>query len=303
MWGIGSTLTPLGSLTVKQSGISHMRTTILLGLGSGLITLAMTSPAMAQTDDVAAEFDGLYVGGGVGYSIRGNGDDTVVFDTDRDGAFDDTVRTGPGADAFSTDFCNGAALGATRAAGCDKERGGIDYFARLGFDKQFGNLVIGLVGEVGKSELSDSITAYSTTPANYVFTREIDWSAALRARAGLAADRTLFYATGGVARAELERDFSTTNAANSFTLVEDGSDVWGWQAGGGVEQKIGESFSIQLEYLYNRYNDDGNSVAVGPGTAPATNPFLLVDPTGTDMARSSDRFDFHSVRAVAAFRF
>jgi len=280
-----------------------MRISVLLGLGSGLLALASTSPLAAQTADGADEFDGVYVGAGVGYTMKGNSDETFVFDTNRDGTFDDTVRTGAGGDAFSPGYCSGVAMGPSREAGCDKEREGIEYHARVGFDQQFGSLVLGAVAEIGRSELSDSVTAYSTTPANYVFTREIDWTAALRARAGLAADRTLFYATGGVARARVDRSFTTSNAANSFTLMEDDRGVWGWQAGGGLEQKIGEAFSIQLEYLYNRFDDGDNSVAVGAGTAAATNPFLLVDPTGTDIARSSDRLDYHSVRAVAAFRF
>ena len=112
-------------------------------------------------------------------------------------------------------------------------------------------------------------------------------------------DRTVFYATGGGAYAKLDNSFSSSNTANSFTL--EGDDMaWGWQAGGGVEQKIGRNFSIGLEYLYSRYDDSDARVAVGTGTAGATNPFVLAG--GADFRRSSD-FDFHSLRATAAFRF
>lgn len=282
-----------------------MRNLKLLGAGIGALAIAAASPALAQDSYGENEFSGVYVGGSFGYTVMdSNSDEIVVFDTNRDGNFNDTVRTTAGADAFSTGFCNGQSRGATRAAGCDRHRDGIEYYGKIGFDQQFGSLVVGAVGEFGKSEVRDSVTAFSTTPANYVFNREMDWNAALRLRAGFAADRTLFYATGGGAYAKLDRSFSSTNTANSFTLVEeDGNHVWGWQAGGGVEQKIGSNFSIGLEYLYSRYNDDDSFVEVGRGSAPATNPFLLVNPAGTDMRRTDDRFDFHSLRATAAFRF
>lgn len=278
-----------------------MRIWTLLGAGVGTIGLALATPAAAQTGD--AEFDGLYVGASIGYSAKGNSGEIVVFDTNRDGVYNDVVLTPEGANAFSPGFCNGAARGVTPIEGCDNGRNGIEYHARVGFDKQFGNFVFGALGEFGRSEVSDSVSAYSTTPANYVFTREMNWNAALRGRAGVAFDRALAYATGGVALARLDREFRTSNTANSFAQFEDGRNVWGWQAGGGIEGKLGDSFSLGVEYLYNRYNDDDNFVAVGPGTAPPTNPFLLVDPAGSNMARSRDRFDYHSVRLVGGFRF
>lgn len=48
---------------------------------------------------------------------------------------------------------------------------------------------------------------------------------------------------------------------------------------------------------------DPHIVRVGPGTAPATNPFLLVSAEGTDLRRTSESFERHSVRLTAAVRF
>ena len=39
------------------------------------------------------------------------------------------------------------------------------------------------------------------------------------------------------------------------------------------------------------------------GTAPATNPFLLGNASGTDLRRSNDDFTLHQLRVTAAFRF
>ena len=62
------------------------------------------------------------------------------------------------------------------------------------------------------------------------------------------------------------------------------------------------NISMGLEYLYTQYTDDDYVVNVGPGTAGATNPFLLAS-GGTDMKRSDSNFDQHSIRLTAALRF
>lgn len=274
-----------------------MRMRTLMGAGVAALTL-VAAPAMAQDGEPA--FDGVYVGGSFGYTVQNNDvGETIEFDAGRNGSFGDTIATSTGANAFSPGFCNGAATSSANTA-CINDKDDIEYYGRIGFDKQMGKFVLGAVAEFGKTEARDSVSAYSTTPAFYTMTRELDWNAALRLRAGLVAgESTLFYATGGGAYAKLNNSFTSSNTANSFTL--EGDDMaWGWQAGGGVEQKLGRNFSIGLEYLYSRYDDSDARVAVGTGTAGATNPFVLAG--GADFRRSSD-FDFHSLRATAAFRF
>ena len=280
-----------------------MRKLSLMASATMLAIATTAAPAVAQDAPEEEPFTGFYVGGSVGYTVQPNDvGESVLFDTNRDGDFNDTVNTNAPANAFSPGFCNGFSTNTTPAGGCVNDKDDIEYFGRVGFDKQFGSIVVGIVGEGGKSEASDSVTAFSTTPASYTFTRETDWQAGLRARLGYTPGTTLFYATGGGAYAKMNNSFTTTNGANSFTASDD-SDAWGWSAGGGVEQKIGRNFSLGVEYLYTRLKDDDYEVAVGPGTAGPTNPFLLVDPTGTDMRRSQDDFNTHSLRATAAFRF
>lgn len=277
-----------------------MRMRTLLA-ATGVLTLSLASaPAFAQ-DGATEEFSGFYVGGSVGYTVQNNDvGERIVFDAGSNGTYGDTIATAAGADAFSPGFCNGAATSVANLA-CANDKDDIEYYGRVGFDKQMGKFVIGAVGEFGKTEIRDSVSAFSTTPASYTMTREIDWNAALRLRAGVVAgERTLFYATGGGAYAKIDHSFSTTNTANSFA-VQGKDEAWGWQAGGGVEQKLGRNFSIGLEYLYSRYDDKDASVRVGTGTAGATNPFVLAG--GADLARDSNRFDFHSLRATAQFRF
>lgn len=274
---------------------------ILIGAALGALALSSV-PAMAQTDD--AGFSGVYIGGSVGYAFQGNGNEGIRFDRGFDGTFD-TVTRADGVDAFGPGFCNGAATSTGPGTGCTNDKDDIEYSLRAGFDVQTGsNWVFGIVGEIGKNEIRDSVSAFSTTPAFYTMTREIDWNANLRLRAGYAAGgKTLFYGTGGAAYAKIDNSFTTSNGANAFANTRDKTSSWGWAAGGGVEQLIGRNFSIGMEYLYTRYTDDDYRVQVTQGTAPGTNPFVLNGAAGTEFSRSDKRFDFHAIRATASFRF
>lgn len=293
-----------------------MRLTKYLGAGVGALALLSAAPALAQDSD--EQFTGFYVGGSIGWSVHATDNREIFeFDTNLDGNFNDTVRVAPvapatiGADAFGPGFCSGAhsaPAGATNpnAPGigrCRPDRDGLNFSIRAGYDMQMGNLVIGGVAEVGKSNVRDGATAYSTTPAVYILNREIDLEASLRARAGFASGPMLIYATGGIAYADIDRTLETTNTANSFTLSDEDKGSWGWVAGGGLEFKLMQNVSLGAEYLYSRYDDDDFTVRAGPGTAPATNPFLRVNANGTDFRRSNDKFENHAFRAVLNFRF
>ena len=272
---------------------------------SAAATAALATPAFAQETD-ENPFDGIYVGGSVGAAVQPNdgGNSSILFDRDLNGSFGDTVVTSQNANAFSTGFCGGSAAGSVNE-NCTNDKDGIEYYGRVGADTHMGPVVIGVMGEFGKPEISDSVSAFSTTPASYTMTRKLDYTASIRGRIGFTPTpmrTTLFYATGGAMYGKVKNSFSTTNTANSFTLNGD-KDAWGFSGGGGVEQKIGKNFSVGLEYIYNELKDDKGRVRVGPGTAAATNPFLLAGAGGTDFRRSDDKFRWHSMRLTAAFRF
>ncbi len=275
----------------------------LLSLTAAAIALSAATAASAQdANDRADHFDGPYVSVVGGYTVQSNdGGSSIVFDTDRDGTFGDTVRTVAGADAFSPGFCGGSATG-TAPVGCTGDDDGFEYFARLGYDRRMGNFVVGALIEGGRSEASDSVSGFSTTPASYTFTREADYTLGARLRAGYTPNGgILFYATGGGAYAKMDNSFTTSNGANSF--ADNGkTNAWGWTAGGGAEAMITNNVSLGLEYLYTNLEDDDYVVQVGAGTAPATNPFLL-NGGGTNITRSDPNFRTHSLRASLNFRF
>lgn len=253
----------------------------------------------------AQDWQGFYIGGHAGGSFLSDDDDErLVFDTDQDGDFDDTVNTTAPADAFSPGFCGGAPNGNNADAGCTDDDNGVEYGVRGGYDWQMGSWVVGALAEYSSNDLEDNVTGFSTTPASYAFRRELDSVMAVRARVGYATpEGILTYVTGGWARGDLQSTFTTSNAANSFTPTSESYDADGYQVGAGVEKWFGSNFSVGLEYIYTDLEDDRATVRVGPGTAPPTNPFLIVDPTGTDTRRSDDSFNFHALRLTAGYRF
>ncbi len=262
---------------------------------------AVTAVTLAAPAHAQDAFDGFYAGVAIGYDIQaGDGDESITFDRGSNGSFGETVTTSAGANAFSPGFCGGAAT-STANTNCTPDSDGVTFQGRFGYDSQMGKLVVGLVGEVGTADVRDAVSAFSTTPAFYYMEREIDYTAALRLRGGYTVTpTTLLYATGGVAYAKLNQSFETSNTANAFQVIAD-DNAWGYQLGGGIEQKIGERFSLGVEYLYTGYNDDNTLIRVTQGTAGATNPFVLAG--GVDFKRQNDDFNLQTVKAVATYRF
>ncbi|KQM63696.1 hypothetical protein ASE75_11395 [Sphingomonas sp. Leaf17] len=276
----------------------------LLASAAGIAALvAFAAPAAAQDMVEDAPFSGVYVGGSFGFDAQPNDvGETIEFDRNLDGVFRDTVRTGTGANAFAPGFCNGAARSSANL-NCRNDRDDMSYSARVGADHQSGNIVVGVIGEFGKSEITDSVTAFSSTPAFYTMTRSLDWEASIRGRAGFAANKTLFFGSFGAGYARIKNDFTTSNTANVFSSTGD-DNRWGINAGGGIEQKIGKNFSIGVEYLYHQYQDDDYRVRAGGNAGtPFTNATNGGTTAGTDFRRNFDYFRWHSVRGTASFRF
>ena len=270
---------------------------------AALAGACLASPAFAQdTDD---SYSGPYIAVSGGLSAHDNHPgDVVAFDTNRDGSYDNTVLTSTGANAFSPGFCNGSStLNSNITTPCERDRDKVEYAVRHGYDVDEGsNFVAGVLIEGSKSDSTDSVTAFSTTPAGYSFTRGIDYAVSARARLGFSpGHRGLMYVTGGGSYARINHQFSTTTTANRFTPVNPDKIVFGYQVGGGAEVRIGGRVTLGMEYLYNRYNDDKYYVAIGNGTAGPTNPFVLAG--GVNARPSDTRYDFHSVRAVLGFKF
>lgn len=280
-----------------------MKSMLKPALALGAAAIAFPSAALAQ--DEGPYFDGLYISGAAGIeSLADDSSDSLVFDTDRDGVFDDTVRTAAGEDAFAPGFCPGTATSPERS--CRGNRNDEGYAVRVGYDRALGGgpFVAGILVEGARPGIEEFTTGFSGTPASYTIGREIDWAVTGRLRAGFAPGegRALFYATGGAGFARIEHSFATSNTANSFVQTDEEDWRFGWQAGGGAEIMLTRNLGLGLEYLYSAYDGGNHQVAVEQGSAPATNPFLL-ESGGTDFRVSNDQLDFHALRATVNLRF
>jgi outer membrane immunogenic protein len=78
--------------------------------------------------------------------------------------------------------------------------------------------------------------------------------------------------------------------------------VSGYQFGGGLDWDMGSAWRLGAEYLYTKHDDDKHRVRTS-GPAPATNPFIRVNASGTDFRRSEDSFDYGSFRLTLTYRF
>jgi len=266
-----------------------------------LLIAAGATPAFAQ--DWSGPYIGIYGGG---TSVNDQSDETLRFDRNLDGNYGDpvTLGTAAGANAFSPGFCGGAGAGPQAAQGCDDDSNGALAGVKAGYDMQFGSFVLGAVVDYAVVDQEDSVTGFSTTPAYYTFTRNLESMAALRARLGYAWGPALIYATGGGVIAKVENSFTTSNGANTFTASVDDDEADGYQWGGGVEYALAPNLTVTGEYLYTSLDAGDHVVRVGPGTAPPANPFIQApNTTGTDMIRSNSKFGTHALTIGMNYRF
>ncbi len=123
------------------------------------------------------------------------------------------------------------------------------------------------------------------------FRTEIDWMATVRARAGIAAGNWLFYATGGVAFADVERRL-TFNAliAPPPTIVatsskDDAVEV-GWTIGAGIEGFLSKNVTAKVEYAYTDL-----------GSRTRQHGYYLYDPANIQQSVfTREELRFHTVK-------
>jgi len=226
-----------------------------------------SAPAPAPvviTPAAPAVFDwsGLYVGANIGYGFGGS--DVVALTTG----------------------------GGTTPALGELELNGLFGGVQAGFNWQFGAFVAGVETDFQLADIDDSFDLGVAAPGGPVaavaapagtITGNIDWFGTVRARLGYALDRTLIYATGGLAYGHYEVTFATPAAVGS-----DEQTMVGWTAGAGVEHAFTDNISAKLEYLY---------VDLGAET------FDLTFPAPAPTTTTAGSANFHSVRLGINYRF
>jgi outer membrane immunogenic protein len=86
------------------------------------------------------------------------------------------------------------------------------------------------------------------------------WLATARARIGYAFDRTLLYATGGLAIGNVQSSVDAVVEGNAIFAGSYSQTRVGWTLGGGIEQAFTDRVSGKLEYLHFDLGSPGYNV-------------------------------------------
>ncbi len=121
---------------------------------------------------------------------------------------------------------------------------GIDGGLRIGANYQINSIVLGAEANFDLS--SNSATASCANPA-FKCNAASDYNGSVRARLGFAADRIMFYGTGGYGIANYKG--FTNNGVN----FPDSKQVGGWVAGAGIEYAMNQHWLLSAEYLHSQY--------------------------------------------------
>jgi outer membrane immunogenic protein len=233
-------------------------------VGCGVtLGLVVGSAALADGQPKRTPWTGLYVGvnGGHGWG----GGETVTIN-----------ETQAGAPFFSGDF------GAFRVSG---PFGGYQY----GGNTQVGGLVIGFEYDLQVSDITDDTSAalpYLTGTMTVASKKTVQVFGTGRLRAGfLARERTLIYATGGIAWGRVKHSMTMTDSFGFIAADTRTHAPAGYVVGGGIEHVYAPRFSVKLEYQYVNLGSEDYSAAETLGAAATA--FAISTRSETD---------FHTVR-------
>lgn len=115
----------------------------------------------------------------------------------------------------------------------------------VGGNAQFDMFVLGLEGDVAWANIKGS-AACTANPA-FTCNGSVEWLGSAKARAGVAFDNLLLFATAGVAAGGFNA--SNTPKPNNITGSYSGT-AWGWTVGAGAEYAVTDAISIKAEYAY-----------------------------------------------------
>lgn len=133
---------------------------------------------------------------------------------------------------------------------------------QIGYNQQVNNFVFGIEADLQYADLGrDESLGFIAPPGVYVSgSRGIEWFGTVRGRLGVAFDRFLVYATGGLA-------YGGGDDSSSFGFVANGNDdvEFGWTLGGGAEYAFTNNLTFRVEGLYvNIDRGNANGFVVSP---------------------------------------
>lgn len=158
-----------------------------------------------------------------------------------------------------------------------------------GFNWQTGPFVLGIETDLQGSGLQSSLQTPCVAGPCAVsaqYKQSLSWFGTVRGRVGYTFDRTLIYATGGYAYANVKTDARATDGIVT-ARVDRSKVVGGWAAGGGAEVMLTPNWSVKAEYLYVSLDETGGPLGTVSG-------FAIND---------RSRVDMNVIRAGVNYRF
>ncbi len=192
-----------------------------LGVPRGAVAGVVVAPAFSWT--------GFYLGGQIGgVWARQGGSNTTL------------AGTNPVPLAFGNGFVGGL---------------------HVGFNYQINQIVVGAEADIEASTVSGArrgVAGAAVPGLLFDMTMRQSFMGSLRARAGVAMDRTLFYVTGGVAFTSARNTMANAGAAPFHTFTTTRA---GWTVGAGVEHAFAPNWTARLEYRYANFGSFTNANA------------------------------------------
>ena len=231
-----------------------------VGARAADLPLARKAPAMTSS---LFTWTGFYGGINAGFKFSGN----------------DDVHTEGQAAPNIANIAGGARPGFV-ALNRNGFIGGIQagYNYEVGQYGQFGplsRLVLGIETDISYTDFRDSTTVTTAqlgtgAPLSNSFSSRLNYLGTVRGRLGIANDRALFYATGGLAYGESEHHINMFGATGNLQFAGDSSKVkTGFAVGAGVEYALTYNVLLKGEYLFYDLGKDTVNVAVLPGSGGA----------------------------------
>ena len=130
----------------------------------------------------------------------------------------------------------------------------------LGANYQVDAFVFGIEGDFDGSWLDGNISDPNCAASfGGACETKNNWLSTVRARVGYAADRVLFYGTGGGAFGNIVEG---TNGAATSTFAS--KTVAGWTAGAGIEAAFADNWTARVEYLFVDFSNATFTTGVAP---------------------------------------
>jgi outer membrane immunogenic protein len=147
----------------------------------------------------------------------------------------------------------------TIAAQPDYNASGLVGGVHSGYNYQINQFVIGYESAINGSSYQGSGLNNSGT---VLHSTNLPFESSLRGRVGIAWDRTLVFAAGGLALGRLQN--TSLNTMNGFSDRFNNTNI-GWTVGGGIEHAITNNWSVRAEYLYTNYGNINEFEAFSTG--------------------------------------